>query len=215
MMGIVLVGGGTLYFLLTQRGPRPPSEIEQVVPRSSEAPPKPAAPSAERTAAIEPPEREADKAKPGATPEQRPDNSTQAKLPAVGPGGSDKQDMPKEPDAPVQDARPRPPQAPSLTAAQQERLKERDQLWASSQELRAAGKLAEAIASAEKMLAIGREVFGDFHPEVAGSLAFVAEMYEEKEDFAAARKARQEPLAGHGCTAGTRSRGSVSPDGAG
>src|SRR5205085_1879511 len=54
---------------------------------------------------------------------------------------------------------------------------------------------AEAIAAAEKMLAIEREVFGNLHEDVAGSLGYIALMQGEKGDFAAAKKARQEVLA--------------------
>src|SRR5438552_5096886 len=87
------------------------------------------------------------------------------------------------------------PKPPPLTAAQKERLKERDRFGAETQKLRQAGKLAEAIAAAEKMLAIERDVFGNGHEDVAGSLEQLAEMHEQREDFAAARKARQEVLA--------------------
>ena len=45
------------------------------------------------------------------------------------------------------------------------------------------------------MLAIEREVLGAEHPEVAASLAWLAGVYAEREDFAAAREARREVLA--------------------
>jgi hypothetical protein len=51
-----------------------------------------------------------------------------------------------------------PPQAPTLSAAQRERLKERDKLGERTKTLRAQGKLPEAIKAAEAMLAIEREV---------------------------------------------------------
>ena len=68
-------------------------------------------------------------------------------------------------------------------------------LGAEARRLRAQGKLDEAITAAEKMLAIEREVLGAEHPEVAVSLEWLAQVYIEREDFAAARKARQEVLA--------------------
>ena len=37
-------------------------------------------------------------------------------------------------------------------------------------------------------------MFGNFHDDIVGSLGLLAEMHEEREDFAAARKARQEAL---------------------
>jgi tetratricopeptide (TPR) repeat protein len=84
---------------------------------------------------------------------------------------------------------------PPLTAEQREKLKERDRFGAQTTALRKEGKLVEAIAAAEKMLALERQVFGDVHEEVAGSLEQLAEMHEEREEFAAARKARRELLA--------------------
>src|SRR5260370_42101805 len=71
------------------------------------------------------------------------------------------------------------PAAPQLSAAQQQRLKERDGYGAEIKKLRAEGKLAEAITACEKMLAIERELFGAVHETVAGSLDELAEMHEE------------------------------------
>jgi CHAT domain-containing protein/tetratricopeptide (TPR) repeat protein len=87
------------------------------------------------------------------------------------------------------------PAAQQLTPAQKERLKERDRYARETTKLRSEGKLAEAIAACEKMLAIEREVFGNGHEDVVGSLEQLAEMQEEREDFAAAGKALQEVLA--------------------
>src|SRR5262245_36922550 len=72
-----------------------------------------------------------------------------------------------------------------LTAAQKERLRERDRYGAEARKLRQAGKLPEAIATAEKMLAVEREVFGNFHEDVAGSLEQIAGMHERREDLTA------------------------------
>jgi hypothetical protein len=87
------------------------------------------------------------------------------------------------------------PKTPPLTAAQQQWLKERDRWAAETTKLRQQGKLAEAIAACEKKLAIEREVFGNVHEEVAGTLEQLAQMHEEREAFAAAKQARQEVLA--------------------
>ena len=73
-------------------------------------------------------------------------------------------------------------------------LKERDRLWQQTQELRAAGKLAEAIAAAEAMLAIERKVLPENHADLAVSLNWLADLTMEREDFAAAKAARQEAL---------------------
>ena len=86
------------------------------------------------------------------------------------------------------------PPKPAPTAEQQEKLKEGNRLSREVNRLQREGKLAEAIAVAEKMLAIDRQVFGDVHADVAVSLEWLAWMHEQREDFAAARKARQEVL---------------------
>ncbi len=82
----------------------------------------------------------------------------------------------------------------ALTPEQQEKLKERDRFEARTRALQQEGKLVEAIAAAEKMLVIEQQVFGNMHEEVAGSLEWLAGMHQQRDDFAAARKARQEVL---------------------
>jgi tetratricopeptide (TPR) repeat protein len=82
-----------------------------------------------------------------------------------------------------------------LTTQQQEQLKERNRLLSEAQLLRREGKLIEAIAAAEKMRAIERQVYGDIHAVVVESLEWLAGMHQQREDFAAASKARQEALA--------------------
>jgi hypothetical protein len=82
-----------------------------------------------------------------------------------------------------------------LTPAQRQRLKERDRLNAEAPRLWDAGKKAEALAVWQKKLAIEREVFGQVHEVVAQSLERLARMHEWREDFRAARQARQEVLA--------------------
>src|SRR5947209_8678694 len=84
---------------------------------------------------------------------------------------------------------------PALTKEQQDKLKERDRFQKEAEKLWAEGKLTEAVAVAEKMLAIERAVFGNFHEDVAGSLEFLAGMQDALHDFPVARKARQEVLA--------------------
>ena len=91
---------------------------------------------------------------------------------------------------PAQAAATKPP-----TAAQQERLKKRDHCFREAQRLRREGKLEEAITATEKMLAIGREVFGDVHADVAFSLEMLARMHEQREAWDAAHKACEEALA--------------------
>jgi tetratricopeptide (TPR) repeat protein len=85
--------------------------------------------------------------------------------------------------------------AKPLTPEQQERLKERDRYDAEAKKLRQEGNLEQAITVARRMLAVERIVFGDVHEDVAGSLQLLAEMAELREDFPAARQARQEVLA--------------------
>jgi CHAT domain-containing protein/tetratricopeptide (TPR) repeat protein len=95
----------------------------------------------------------------------------------------------------VAGAQPPEPKPGPLTKEQQEKLKERDRYDNEARKLHKEGKLPEAIAAAEKMLAIERQVFGNVHADVVGSLQMLAELHVAREDFAAARKARQEVLA--------------------
>ncbi len=89
------------------------------------------------------------------------------------------------------------PMPKPLTAAQRERLKERDRLFSEAQKLERAGKLTDMMAALEKKLAIEREVFGDVHAVVADSLAMLARGYEARQDFPTARKALQEVVLIH------------------
>ena len=107
-----------------------------------------------------------------------------------------------------------PSESEQLTAQQQEKLKQRDRYIEQIKTLRDEGKIEQAIATAEKMLAIEREVYGDVHEDVAGSLEWLAKMHEESEAWDAARQARQQvlkikdgalrqrPLPGHRCPRG-------------
>lgn len=82
-----------------------------------------------------------------------------------------------------------------LRAAQEARLKEGARLGAESARLWQAGKQAESLAAWQKKLAIDREVYGDTHEVVAGSLHVLARIHEARATFAPARKTREEVLA--------------------
>src|SRR4051812_15252142 len=84
------------------------------------------------------------------------------------------------------------PQPQELTPQQKQQLVERDRHSKESAALEKEGKLAEASAAAQKMLALEREVFGDVHAQVVGSLQRLARLHERREDFAAARRDWQE-----------------------
>ena len=84
--------------------------------------------------------------------------------------------------------------SPPLTADQQGRLKERDQVAIQAEQLRSQGKLPEAIQAAEAMLAIEREVLGATSEDAIGSLELLAHLHQDREDWAAARKVRKEVL---------------------
>jgi tetratricopeptide (TPR) repeat protein len=73
-------------------------------------------------------------------------------------------------------------------------LKERDRLWDQTQKLRTAGRLTEAIAAGEAMLAIERRVLAAAHPDLVSSLNWLADLHLWREDFAAAKTARSEAL---------------------
>jgi CHAT domain-containing protein/Tfp pilus assembly protein PilF len=86
--------------------------------------------------------------------------------------------------------------AAQLTPAQrQERLKERDRIRQEAKQLYLAGKYDEAIAAAEKSLAIEREVLGGDHPDAIGSLQNLAILHQAKGDFTGARALGEELLA--------------------
>jgi CHAT domain-containing protein/Tfp pilus assembly protein PilF len=74
------------------------------------------------------------------------------------------------------------------------RLKERDRLAEQAQRLQAEGKLTEAIAAAEAVLKIERKVLPADDDDVLDSLDWLAGMYVERADFAAAKTARIEAL---------------------
>ena len=92
-------------------------------------------------------------------------------------------------------AQPTPSQPPKLTPAQQEKIKTRDRLEKEANKFQSEGKLAEARAAVEKSLAIERDVFGDAHAEVAGSLAWLTKLCLQAEDFPAAREYGKKALA--------------------
>ncbi len=57
-----------------------------------------------------------------------------------------------------------------------------------------AGRLDEAVKAEEKEIAVTREVFGDLHNDVVGSLHMMAKLQEVREDWGAARAARREVI---------------------
>jgi CHAT domain-containing protein/Tfp pilus assembly protein PilF len=83
---------------------------------------------------------------------------------------------------------------PPLTAEQQARLKEADQLDKQADKLRDEGKLSEAAQAAEKRLALVKEVRGAAHEAVAEGLEKLADLCLEGEDFDRARAASREAL---------------------
>ncbi|MSQ97650.1 MAG: tetratricopeptide repeat protein [Gemmataceae bacterium] len=86
------------------------------------------------------------------------------------------------------------PPAKVLTAEQKEKLKERDAFWKQSLQFSSEGKLPEAIAAADRALAIERVVHGPEHREVVVTLKHRGNLHERAEDFAAAEKDRREVL---------------------
>jgi tetratricopeptide (TPR) repeat protein len=87
-----------------------------------------------------------------------------------------------------------PSQNKPLTAEQKGRLKERDRYQEEANKCFREGKWDEGILALKKALAINRQVFGDLHEEVVDSLKALARAEESREDFAAARKVREEVL---------------------
>src|SRR5262249_48160609 len=74
-----------------------------------------------------------------------------------------------------------------LTKEQQDKLKERDRL---AQKAQKAPTPKEAIEAMEQVLRIEREVYGERHEDVAGTLDSLGALYEAADDLDAARRVR-------------------------
>ena len=89
-----------------------------------------------------------------------------------------------------------PPGKRALSAQQEARLREAEEHTRQGRDLRSAGKKAEALTALTKSLAIEREVLGPgLRLEAADTLEELAALAEDREEFATARKTRQEVLA--------------------
>ena len=88
-----------------------------------------------------------------------------------------------------------PPPDKQPNPAVNDHQKEVDQLAKEAIASRDAGKLPEAIAAVQKVLAIQREVVGNDHQDVLNTLAFLADIFEQQADFASALRAREQVLA--------------------
>ena len=76
-----------------------------------------------------------------------------------------------------------------LTSEQkQERLDERDRYEKEARQLCADGKYDEAIAAAEKMLAVEQEVLGTDGQDAIGSRRYLSTLHLDKGDIGGARK---------------------------
>ena len=88
-----------------------------------------------------------------------------------------------------------PPSAESPMSDRAEKLKERDRLWTEAEQLHSDGKLAEAIATGRKKLAIEREISAAHDEDVLSSLIWLADVAERAEDWPTAESLRDEALA--------------------
>jgi Tetratricopeptide repeat len=83
-----------------------------------------------------------------------------------------------------------------LSKAQRTKLlTERNRLWQEANRLRGKGKLNEAIPAARQALAIERQLFGKANADIAQSLEWLAQSHLKRDEFDAARTARQEASA--------------------
>src|SRR5262249_43239913 len=84
---------------------------------------------------------------------------------------------------------------PKLSEAEKDRrLEEVKRSIQKLNELASAGKLDEATARGDKILAIRREVLGQLHEEVVNILRIQARLQERREDWAAARATLKEVI---------------------
>ena len=74
------------------------------------------------------------------------------------------------------------PAAPAPLSAEGREAQSK-KLWDEVKRLDQKGKLSEAIAVAEKMLAADRQLFGNEHANIAIVLGWLAERYEKLEKF--------------------------------
>ncbi|MCH7729591.1 MAG: CHAT domain-containing protein, partial [Planctomycetes bacterium] len=87
------------------------------------------------------------------------------------------------------------PKRVELTEEQRkELLAERDRLWDAAQGFDEQGKLGEAIESGTRMLRIERRLFGNVDEDVFFSIIWLADCYEQREDFAQAQPLRKEAI---------------------
>jgi CHAT domain-containing protein/Tfp pilus assembly protein PilF len=84
------------------------------------------------------------------------------------------------------------PKPPPLTKEQQDKLKERDRLLQETNRLLGDKHGDEAMAVAEKALALTREVRGEQDPETLNLSRSLAEAYEQQANFPAAQKLRRQ-----------------------
>src|SRR5260370_18933427 len=82
----------------------------------------------------------------------------------------------------------------SASRAQAGELQGRDRLVAEVHRLRAQKKLDDAVAFAQKLVALDRELFSSTHPQLAVSLQLLAELHGLRGDYPAAREAAKEML---------------------
>ena len=72
--------------------------------------------------------------------------------------------------------------------------KDREALVQRVASLRRAGRLTEAVAAAQQVVALTREALGETHPQVGGALQQLAALQSETEDWAAAQVTWQEVI---------------------
>ena len=74
------------------------------------------------------------------------------------------------------------------------RVQKRDQLWNATRRLGAEGKLGEAVAAGEELLALQRELSGETDAQFLAVLEWLAWLHERREDLAAAKAVRSRVL---------------------
>jgi CHAT domain-containing protein/Tfp pilus assembly protein PilF len=92
-------------------------------------------------------------------------------------------------------AQPPEPKPAPLTKEQQDKLQERDRLLQETNRLGRDNHVDEAMALAEKALALTREVRGEQHPEALNLARSLAQAYAQQANFPAAQKLRRQVLA--------------------
>lgn len=86
------------------------------------------------------------------------------------------------------------PESPPLPEPNAESIQKRDQLWDRAQKLAGAGTTAEAIRTGEQVLKLERQLYGETHAEITGTLQWLSQQHLKQKDVKTAEERAVELL---------------------